>query len=86
MAFRADDVLLAQLFELAHHGAAIGADVFGKRAEREGEGEAPAAVEIGLLVEKAQQLFADGPAGKHLDALAEVQGFAREQAEEICST
>ena len=34
-------------------------------------------------MEKAQQLFADGTAGEHLDALAEVQGFAREQTEEV---
>ena len=63
MTFRADDRLLAQLFHLAHHGAAVGADVFGQRAEREGEQKACAAAQLCLLVKKAEQLLADGAAG-----------------------
>lgn len=63
-ALGADEVLLAHLAHLAHHGAAVGADVVGKHAEGKRQGERPAAVLVGELLEKAQQLFADGAAGR----------------------
>ena len=83
MVFCVDDIFLAQLFQFAHHGAAVGADVFGERAERKGERKAHAAGLLCLLVEKAQQLFADGAAGEHLDPLTQVQGFFREKLKEV---
>ena len=69
-ALGADEVLLAHLAHLAHHGAAVGADVVGKHAEGKRQGERPAAVLVGELLEKAQQLFADGAAREHLHPLA----------------
>ena len=38
---------------------------------------------VGELLEKAQQLFPDGAAGKHLDPAAQMQGLFREQLEEV---
>lgn len=37
----------------------------------------------GELLEKAQQLFADGAAGEHLDPAAQMQRLFREQLEEV---
>ena len=74
--------LVLQLFQLPHHGAAVGADVLRQGAEGEGQGKAQAPRLVGENAEAAQQLLPGGAAGEHLHPLAEVEGLFRQQGEE----
>ena len=69
--------------QLAGHGGAVGAEVFGQGHAAHGDGEGPAACGLGLAGEVGQELFPDGGAGDHLQLFHQGQVFLCDQLHHV---
>ena len=82
-ALGAHQSLLLHLAELPHHGAAVRGDVVREGPQGEGQSEAGAPRLVRELLETAQELFPDAPAGEDIHPLAEGLGLLRDEAEHV---